>query len=301
MRQLFTPAPLLRAALVLLLVLPGLAVAAGPPRPSSGGGTLDSFVSGGKRVPVERFQPARPGKYPVVLLLHGLEGPEFSGLVFRSTARRLAQKGFVALVVRYFERTGTRPRDALALRKQFQDHLRNPHARRCPPGLREHFAAWKEAVRDAVRYARALPGADPSCVGLVGFSLGGYLATSAAAEADLEVACVVELFGGLPREDAATLKRLPPTLILHGERDRMVPVQEAYALRDLLQAKKLEYEAVIYPGVDHGFRSKDGKVAWLAALHGQGRAFAFLSKHLQTPRAARCGKGRTAVRSAGGR
>src|SRR5262249_46670560 len=121
MRQLSTPRPFARAvSALLLLALPGLAVAAGPSRPHPGG-TLDTFVSGGKRVTVERFQPARPGKYPVVLLLHGLEGAEVSGPVFRPAARRLAGKGFVVLLVRYFERTGTGPKDALALGKQFQD------------------------------------------------------------------------------------------------------------------------------------------------------------------------------------
>jgi hypothetical protein len=160
MRQLLTPRPFARAVLsLLLLALPGLGVAAGPPTPP--GGTLDTFVSGGKRVTVERYQPARPGKYPVVVLLHGLEGPKLSASVFRPAARRLAKKGFVVLLVRYFERTGTRPKEALALGKQLQDHLRNPRAGRCPRVLREHFVAWRGAVRDAVKYARALPGVDP--------------------------------------------------------------------------------------------------------------------------------------------
>ena len=42
-------------------------------------------------------------------------------------------------------------------------------------------------------------------------------------------------------------------LILHGEDDPVVPVQEAYNLKKVLETRGLPYEMQIYPGVGHGF------------------------------------------------
>jgi hypothetical protein len=69
---------------------------------------------------------------------------------------------------------------------------------------------------------------------------------------------VVELFGGLPAEMAAGLKHMPPTLILHGDRDDVVPVRQAHALRDALAGRKLPFEMKVYWGVGHGFQKPGG-------------------------------------------
>src|SRR5690348_16232895 len=37
-------------------------------------GAAASFASGGKTIPVERFQPAKPGRYPAILFIHGADG-----------------------------------------------------------------------------------------------------------------------------------------------------------------------------------------------------------------------------------
>jgi len=49
------------------------------------------------------------------------------------------------------------------------------------------------------------------------------------------------------------MRRLCPTLILHGDADATIPVHEAYDLRDLLEKKQIPYEVKIYPGIGHGF------------------------------------------------
>jgi len=41
--------------------------------------TTDHFDSGGKPVRVERFEPAGPGPYPALVLLHGADGVGFHG------------------------------------------------------------------------------------------------------------------------------------------------------------------------------------------------------------------------------
>ncbi len=144
-------------------------------------------------------------------------------------------------------------------------------------------------MRDAVAYVRALPGVDGERVGLVGFSLGGFLALSAAAQEDLKIAAVVDFFGGLPEEQRARVKKLPPALVIHGTRDDVVPVKEAEALRDLFAAKRLEGEVKVYPDVGNMFLDEKGNVT-LTALMAMADAKARTTAHLE-----KCLKGGTAV------
>jgi dienelactone hydrolase len=142
---------------------------------------------------------------------------------------------------------------------------------------RGRFQAWWAAVGDGVAYSRTRPGVDGRRVGLVGFSLGASLALSAAADADLRVAAVVEFFGGLLRETRAGLQGLPPVLGFHGDQDRTVPVKEVEDLRDLLGSEGFPGEVQIYKGVGHVFR-KEGRLRWDAARDAERRTAAFLAR-----------------------
>ncbi|WP_336492611.1 alpha/beta hydrolase family protein [Methylobacterium nigriterrae] len=46
---------------------------------------------------------------------------------------------------------------------------------------------------------------------------------------------------------------MPPTLILHGASDPIVPVSQAHAIEHLLRQQGTRYEIRIYPGQGHGF------------------------------------------------
>ena len=48
-----------------------------------------------------------------------------------------------------------------------------------------------------------------------------------------------------------------PTLMLHGEKDMIVPVEQAYLLEDKLNEKGVFNKLVIYPGQAHGWDGKD--------------------------------------------
>ena len=62
------------------------------------------------------------------------------------------------------------------------------------------------------------------------------------------------------------MRRLCPVLILHGEADPTVPVQEAYDLQNLLAKKEIPYEIKIYPGAGHGFDDDVWRDAGLRTL-----------------------------------
>ena len=168
-------------------------------------------------------------------------------------ASRLATQGFAVYVLHYFDRTATTEIDGLQT-------------------IFRHFPVWMKTLWDAVSFVARQPQVDPGRIGLLGFSLGAYLALSDAA-IDSRIQAVVEFFGGMPKEMKLFTRRLCPVLILHGEQDKTVPVEEAYHLRQILEKKQIAYEMQIYPDVGHGFSGEIWRDAGL-------RTVAFLERHL---------------------
>jgi dipeptidyl aminopeptidase/acylaminoacyl peptidase len=80
----------------------------------------------------------------------------------------------------------------------------------------------------------------------------------------------------MPKEMRFFMRRLCPVLILHGEADSTVPVQEAYDLQNLLEKKGIPYEIKIYSGAGHGFDSDVWRDAGM-------RTVQFLKKYLSNP------------------
>ena len=166
----------------------------------------------------------------------------------------LAAQGFAVYVLHYFDRTGTSQIDGMQT-------------------IMRHYPAWMKTLWDTVSFVCREPQVDPERIGLLGFSLGAYLALSIAT-IDSRIRVVVDFFGGLPKEMKLFMRRLCPVLILHGADDKTVPVDEAYHLRELLEKRKIPYEMQIYPGVGHGFTGEIWRDAGL-------RSVAFLKKYLE--------------------
>ncbi len=210
---------------VLALLAAGIGIAALPEAvPAQGSG----FTSGGRAIAVERFEAPRGGRRPAVLLLHGSDGP---GERYRNAARQVAQGGYHVFLVHYLARTGE-------TRASFGSIARN-------------FGAWIGTAKDAIDYVAAQPGVEPARIGVLGVSLGGGLGIALAAQ-DRRVRALVDYYGFVPSGIGAA-SVLPPTLILHGASDRIVPVANARALQNLLQAGGIPFEIQIYPGQGHGF------------------------------------------------
>jgi len=219
----------------------------------------DHFDNAGKKITIERFEPKLNGKLPAVLLLHDSAGMETPGPFYRWGARLLANEGYVVLLVHYFSGTG--------------------HQRVKPDQIdKSDFQKWLDAVSGAVGYARKRPNIDSKKLGLLGFSLGGHLALSLVAQKNPEIAAVVELFGGLPRDFWKDLRSLPPTLIIHGDKDTVVPVKEALDLAEFFRSRKLPHELKVYEGQGHLFGANPKSEA---ALDAQKRTLAFFEKHLK--------------------
>ena len=218
---------------------------------------VEGFTSGGMDISVEVFAPAdRDEGLPVVVFLHGADGLSAGRFTtdYRRFATTLAGRGFVVAFPRYFERTGHGGRSA------------------DPITVLMSFLTWASTVDDAVGFAQALPEADHGRLALLGTSLGGTLAIDAAAR-DSRVKALVDVFGGFPDVIAQRVKRLPPTLILHGESDPVVPVGDSRRFAAHLLKLRVEHELMVYPRAGHGFTGADEADAI-------DRVAKFLEKHL---------------------
>ena len=168
-------------------------------------------------------------------------------------ASLLAAQGFAVYVLRYFDRTGTESADK--------------------PTILRNFPLWMKTLWDAISFVEAQPQVDGARIALLGLSLGAYLSLANSA-IDPRVKAVVEFCGGMPKEMNLFMRRLCPVLILHGEADATIPVEEAYNLKKLLEKKGIPYEINIYPGAGHGFEEQ---TIWRDA--GE-RSSQFLQKYL---------------------
>jgi dienelactone hydrolase len=239
-----------------------------------------SYLSAERKINVTRFDPAAPGPHPAVLLLHGIDGADENEKTYHQLAGRLAAKGYVVFFVRYFDCFAGRPKELAFFRDNVKDHLTGAAVKE-PDRVKRAFQDCLTTVSDGVRYVRTQPGIDQDRVGVAGFSLGAFLALSAATQPKLEVAAVVDLFGGLPQELHGQAKNLPPVLILHSDKDQVVPVKIARDLEKLLKDNEKVYEVKEYKGIGHMFDKGDGKIDLFTALNAESRAHAFLDKHVK--------------------
>jgi len=116
----------------------------------------------------------------------------------------------------------------------------------------ENYGLWLEAIGSVIRETRT----EGQPVGLLGYSLGGYLALTAGM-AWRDVAAVAVCYAGVPTPFADLAANLPPTLVLHGGEDTVVPVGEAAALTKLLRSHRIPHDIHIYRHAGHGFLGLD--------------------------------------------
>lgn len=109
--------------------------------------------SAGVPITIEQFGPVAPGKHPVVLVVHGIDALKADPWkqYYDGQCQELARNGYVALLVHYFERTGTQAGDLNA--------------------AKQHAQTWAFTLLDAVAYASQLPCSNNDKVGIIGTSL----------------------------------------------------------------------------------------------------------------------------------
>jgi len=193
--------------------------------------TPTPFSVGTDTYPMTRYAAASavPAR-PAVVFLHGTDGlVGESGTEIQKFAEQIAADGFLVFVPSYFGNDGEGTVPVLEL---YDRRIRGVNS-------------YTPRIAAAIDRALADPGVARGHLGLVGLSLGGGLALQyAASRAPGEVDAVVDFFGYIAPEsnvyrDAA---RLPPTLIFHNPKDKIVDPNYSTRLRDALTTAKVPHE-----------------------------------------------------------
>lgn len=229
----------------------------------------------GRDLKLDLYLPASPRPAPVVLWFHG-GAWRYGTKDFNFHLRDLTRHGFAVATVQY----------------------RKVNEASWPGALQDAEAglAWLRLHADRF-------GLDPNRVFLTGVSAGGHLAAVLAsklgrsqvravcmlcAPTDLEALwnkydgfsgtnrLFIELFGGdepqgrrLAR-DASPLslvrRSMPPTMLIHGDQDWIVPVAQSKALHARLRELGVESRLVVVKGQNHAFPLTASQVADVAAF-----------------------------------
>jgi dienelactone hydrolase len=260
-----------------------------------GGRTVGTLASGGLRFTVECFRAktAKPG--PAVIILHGARGIGRNP-IYERLAEQLVERGQSAFILQYLSgqddpvaMASVAPSAKGPTKAPAKTAAKAPAAKPTATKVaalrgkgqpRKHSVdseGQTEAIETAITAVQALSYVNHERIGLFGLSLGGFHALAIAAR-DHRIGAVVDMFGAMPRPVGPTVERMPPTLVLHGERDVVVPVRRAHELAMLLKTVGAVHEVKIYKGQGHSFTGA-------ADQDSVERTVAFLVRHLGEPTA----------------
>ena len=211
-----------------------------------------SYLSGGRKIKVETYLPAGSARHPAVIVLYGSGGALLGKKEMVTYARQLAEQGMAVFLVHYFNRT----RSIVAVDKT----------------ITRHWPVWNDTVRDGVDFVAIHPRVRPESIGILGYSLGAYLAISESS-ADKRIRAVVEIAGGVFDKLQGRTQRFAPTLVLHGQKDERVPVGRVLTV--VREARRHDVKPVVKIYENEGHRLSPAARADAGA-----RAIEFLGRHL---------------------
>ncbi len=197
---------------------------------------------------------------PAILVL-----PAWWGLnsFFRQFCDRLTQAGFVAFATDlYGGKVAETVEQATALRDGLDD------------------AKIGALLHSSVEALRRHPRADGQPIGLIGFSLGAFLALTLFKEIPDQIRAQVIFYGTYP----ATYPAARTAVMAHfAETDEYEPLSDQQAFENALKAAGIDTTFYIYPGTEHWFFESDQPNAYNAdvAQLAWERTLAFLNKHLK--------------------
>lgn len=251
------------------------------------GQDLPIWITRPRHVPSEQSGPA-------VVLVHG--GPWSRGAEWSWGAERqfLASRGYTVIEPEFRGSTGYGVKHFKA-------------------GFKQWGLTMQDDVSDALKFAVEKGWADPKRVCIMGSSYGGYAALMGLVKDPDQYRCGVafaavtdirfkfdffwndtsdearvygfpEMVGDRvkdegrfiatsPVEQAARIKA--PVLLIHGEQDLRVPIQNGERMRDALRKSNKSVEWVAYPRAYHGFPLLEDELDFYRRIES------FLSRHLQ--------------------
>lgn len=225
------------------------------------------------------FDPAR--KYPLLVLIHGgPQGEWGDAWSYRWNPQVFAAAGYVVVM--------PNPRGSVGWGQEFIDDINGDWGGR----------AYEDVLR-GVDYAEALPYVDKGKTAAAGASYGGYLVNWIAGHTDRfkalvshaglfdlramygateEVWFVEWEFGGPPwvrpemyerwSPNGHVEKFKTPTLVLHGEKDYRVPLEQGLGMFTALQRQGVPSRLVLFPDENHWVLKPTNSLAWYREVLG---------------------------------
>ncbi|MBY7852919.1 dienelactone hydrolase family protein [Vibrio fluvialis] len=200
------------------------------------------------------------GNLPAVLVVH-----ENRGLnpYIEDVARRLAMNGFIAFAPDALYPLGGYPGN--------DDDGRAMQSSMDKAKIEEDFIA-------AALFLKAHPNCTGK-LGAVGFCFGGYVVNMLAATIPDKLGAGVPFYG-TPAAESLRNNVKGPLLIHFAELDQRVNATWP-DYEKVLQANKVPYEAIVYPGVNHGFHNDStARYNEEAAESAWGKTLIFFDSHL---------------------
>jgi carboxymethylenebutenolidase len=225
-----------------------------------------SVASRGGDVQIRCYSTPGSGALPVVVLLHGASGFVPFSRHYESYATSLAAEGIRTCAVLYYsagDSSVLSGRDQTARSMLFQTR----------------FMAWLETINDAVDALSKLSITENESMGVLGFSQGGYLAVGVAGT-NRRIKALAEFYGGFPGPLENQITQLPATLIVHGESDTVIPVEEAHMMEAAAKLRTTSVATKLYAGAGHGF---DVTADDPRAVAARREAIDFFVRHLRRP------------------
>jgi dienelactone hydrolase len=235
-----------------------------------------TFIFDGKKVDYWQFEPGKKDKgkepLPAIVLLHGIEGLDAvannnqfdpaTQLNYKMVCRIIAEKGYVVRFVHYMQGTAVAKDQVDKLKGQIKDSLFAP-PEKVDPALRKLFEKWMACVKagsdDFIKNA-GKNGIEPERVGVVGLSMGGFVATSLAVkDPKFTPQALVIVCGGLPEELHAKVDKLPPVMMIYALKDEIVPLDHTNKVQSCLQKKNCLCHMAPFPCYHMFYDAPDGE------------------------------------------
>jgi dipeptidyl aminopeptidase/acylaminoacyl peptidase len=232
----------------------------------------------GLQIPAYLYEPRVPAgkKHPALVWLHGgWPGTAAVLDLFDSSIQYFVDHGFIVLAPNYRGSIGFGERLAAARAGDWLDRIHD--------------------ISAAVTFLRSRPSVDAERIGVLGHSVGAYLALLTAERHPREFAAVVDFYG--PTDLTAIYKDVPtyrpllkaaiggtpedcpeeyrirspityvesieaPVLILHGDADKDCPISQSLLMADALKRSGKQYEFVAIPKAEHYFAGRNAELAF---------------------------------------
>jgi dipeptidyl aminopeptidase/acylaminoacyl peptidase len=218
------------------------------------------YTSNSLAVEAISFRPARPGRFPGILMIPGFQR---TAVDLIPLGLALAREGFASVGVTQpgFGKSEGKadyvgPNTLRALTEGYRRFQSESYVERRKMGVYGYSRGGMAASLLAVKL---------DDVGAAVFGAGVYDFKKAHDDVSIEgIRLNMERESGMTeqaireRSSVFQMERLKcPVLILHGDKDENVPVTQAYLLRDRLTELKKDFEIKIFPGLPHSIGTEN--------------------------------------------